>query len=97
VIDRIFDSVHIKEQAYNSCLSVLRLSKPYTDERLEVACEIALTKLRSPRYRNLKPILSSNQDKIYLAKKDTRQNDSETSEKQGYVRGSEYYGGGDKS
>jgi len=97
VIDRIFDSVRIKEQAYNSCLSVLRLSKPYTDERLEIACEIALTKLRSPRYRNLKPILSSNQDKIYQAKKDTHNKHSEISEKQGYVRGPEYYGGGDES
>jgi len=62
VIDRIFNSVKIKEQGYNSALSVLRMSKRYSNERLETACEIALTKIRTPRYSHLKSILSSNQD-----------------------------------
>jgi transposase len=98
VVNRIFNSVHVKEQAYNSCLSVLRLSKKYTNERLEVACEVALEKLRSPRYRNLKAILSSNQDKVYLEKKETFKKTSMKLDKhQGYVRGAEYYRrGGDE-
>lgn len=69
VIDHIFGNVKIKEQGYNSCLSVLKLSKSYTNERLEVACEIALTKVRIPRYSHLKSILSSNQDQVYLENK----------------------------
>ncbi|NLB81765.1 MAG: IS21 family transposase [Clostridiaceae bacterium] len=68
-IDRIFNSVRIKEQGYNSALSVLRLTKRYSNERLEIACELALTKIRVPRYSHLKSILSSNQDQLYLAKK----------------------------
>lgn len=48
VIDRIFNSVKMKEQGYNSSLSVLRLSKSYSEERLEVACEMALSKVRVP-------------------------------------------------
>ncbi len=90
VISRIFSGVKIKEQGYNSSLSVLRLSKSYSEARLETACEFALTKVRMPRYHHLKTILSSNQDQIYLSNKfsETRNHATE-----GYVRGPEYYGG----
>ena len=97
VIDRIFSSVKIKEQGYNASLSVLKLSKSYTEKRLETACEIALEKIRTPRYKHLKAILSASQDLLHLAKK--AESDAEELNKsvQGYVRGSDYYGGGDKS
>ena len=91
VITRIFSGVKIKEQGYNSSLSVLRLSKAYSEARLETACELALTKVRMPRYHHLKTILSSNQDKIFLANKQTENKGQHNSE--GYVRGPEYYGG----
>lgn len=87
VIDRIFRSVQIKEQAYNPCLSVLNLSKSYTPERLEAACSMALDRIRSPRHRHLKAILSANQDKNVAMP-------SKTTDEQGYVRGAKYYGGG---
>ena len=90
VIDRIFSVVQIKEQAYNSCLSVLRLSKAYSKERLEIACALGLTKFRSPRYRHLKSILAANDDKIYLEKQKKTDANHETV---GYVRGASYYGG----
>jgi len=48
VVDRIFSSVKIKGQGYNPSLSVLRLSKTYLEDRLETACELALTKVRMP-------------------------------------------------
>lgn len=91
VISRIFSSVKIKEQGYNSSLSVLRLSKSYSEARLETACELALTKVRMPRYHHLKTILSSNQDKIFLSNKQSENKDQKNTE--GYVRGPEYYGG----
>jgi hypothetical protein len=96
VIDRIFASVRIKEQGYNSALSVLRLSKTYSVERLEVSCELALEKIRSPRYKNLKAILSSNQDQVFLSKKAETKSKELNQTVQGYVRGSQYYGGGDE-
>jgi transposase len=91
VIDRIFNGVRIKEQGYNPSLSVLRLSKTYSEARLETACELALTEIRTPRYHHLKAILSVNQDQIYLG----RQNASAKTirDTQGYVRGAAYYGG----
>jgi hypothetical protein len=92
VIERIFAGVKIKEQGYNSCLSVLRLSKTYTGKRLETACELALTQFRSPRYRHLKTILDANQDKHYQEAKTTKKKAQEANDV-GYVRGAAYYGG----
>lgn len=92
VIEMIFESVKIKEQGYNACLAVLRLSKTYSSERLEVACELALTKFSVPRYKHLNGILKYNQDKLYIenskvAKKPSK--DTSTI----FLRGSNYYGG----
>ena len=90
VIDRIFSGVKIKEQGYNSCLSVLRLSKAYSKERLEIACALGLTKFHSPRYRHLKAILAANEDRIY---KENQKKTATDHENTGYVRGASYYGG----
>jgi transposase len=97
VIDRIFAGVRLKEQGYNSSLSVLRLSKSYSEERLEVACEMALAKVRIPRYHHLKSILSSNQDIVYLESKLYSDKKEHNRNIQGYVRGAEYYSGGDEN
>ena len=71
VVDLILTSKPIVEQCYNSASAVLRLSKKYTKERLEVACKMALTQVPSPRYHNLKAILESEQD-IEYSKEKTR-------------------------
>lgn len=97
VIERIFSSVTIKEQGYNPCLSVLRLSRTYSDARLETACELALKRgIKSPRYAHLKAILNSNQDITYREQQNAVSEPEDTS--MGYLRGSEYYkkGGGSK-
>ncbi len=70
MINCIFSNVQIKEQGYNPSLSILNLSKKYSEGRLETACELALTRgIRSPRYHHLNSILSANQDKYYLEQK----------------------------
>lgn len=88
VINRIINSVKIKEQSYNSALAVLKLSKLYTNERLENACEYALTQFSIPRYTHINSIFKINQ---YEEKNKNENNSSNTSS--GYVRGSEYYVG----
>lgn len=90
-IDRIFEGVSIKEQGYNPALAVLRLSNKYSEARLEAACEFAITQgIKKPRYHHLNSILASNQDEIYLEKKNAaRRQDNPM----GYLRGSRYYGG----
>ncbi len=59
VVDRIFESVRIQEQAYNSVLAVLKLEKTYSRQAVENACQQALSRFHSPRYRQLKAILSA--------------------------------------
>lgn len=62
VIDRIFNSVQIKEHGYNAALAVLKLSRSYSKERFENTCSIGLMRTASPGYRLLHAILSNNQD-----------------------------------
>ena len=88
VIQRIFERLQLKEQGYQSCLSVLNLSKKYSNEALEKACQIALGRLHSPRYRQLNAILTNPTNKDRLEEAESTQNES-----MGFVRGSEYYGG----
>ena len=90
VIDRIFGSVSIKEQGYNPCLAVLRLSRTYADARLESACELAISRgIKVPRYHHLKAILTANQDIAY--KEQMKSESSSDDSSMGYLRGSDYY------
>jgi transposase len=49
------------QQAYRSCLGILRLGKAYGEERLEAACRRALT-LGSCRYKSIESILKHRLD-----------------------------------
>src|SRR5699024_1032738 len=91
VVNRIFDGVKVKEQTYRSILSVLNLSKKYSNTDLEAACALALTKVPTPGYKQLKTILASGTLKQQRTAE--TQSRSETESKQGYIRGAEYYGG----
>ena len=84
VIQRIFEGVKIREQAYNAVTAVLRLEKVYGAERLEAACTFALTRFHSPRYRQLRTILAEKLDT------GVKQQD-ETTNESGYIRGAVYY------
>ena len=97
VIDRLFNSVNIKEQGYNPCLAILRLSRTYTDARLETACEVAISRgIKSPRYHHLNAILKSNQDILFKEQQKPYAPPEDPS--MGYLRGSDYYReGADKS
>lgn len=92
-VDRIFESVGIKEQGYNSALALLKLSNKYSEARLEAACEYAITSgIRKPRYHHLNAILAANQDIQYMEGKQTGSTEEPP---MGYLRGSGYYAGGD--
>ena len=83
-IQRIFEGVKIREQAYNAVNAVLRLEKAYGAERLEAACAFALTRFHSPRYRQLRTILAEKLDAGAITK-------NEDSTESGYIRGANYY------
>ena len=76
---------------FNAALAVLRLSHKYSAPRLERACEMALaTGRRSPRYRDVEPILRSNQDRLADARAGDDGGPGE--DEAGYVRGADFYG-----
>jgi transposase len=56
VIDHVIRSKPHPEQGYRSALGILRLSRSFSAERLELACARALD-IRSPHYRTIKTML----------------------------------------
>ena len=93
VVDKIFASYRVEEQAYKGCLSLLKLADRYTSDRLENACRAALTHIPSPRYKNIRLILEAGQD---LPKKQEAvpSDATETINCFTHLRGASYYGGG---
>jgi transposase len=65
-IDAILKGRQFKEQAYNSCLGILRLAKTYGNERMDAACKRAL-KGSVYNYRTIDNILKNGLDKQELA------------------------------
>jgi transposase len=86
VIRRIFDESTVREQGILPALSIMKLSKSFGSDRLEDACEFALTRVHSPRWKNLNSILNSNQDSIVRNERDKK-----ASEVQGFLRSDDYY------
>lgn len=94
VVNRIFEAVPVEEQGFDAALAALRLSRRYSSERVEKACQIALEgRVRSPRYAHLQPILETGQDKTGTRK--LPRFEPPEPETGGYVRGADYYAGGD--
>lgn len=94
VVRKMFESYRVEEQAYKGCLSLLKLADKYSPERLENACRLAIDRIPSPRYKNIRLILEAGQDK---KAQDNAQNTSAASSPASqyvYVRGASYYGGG---
>lgn len=90
VIQRVFESVAIPEQALDPALAILRLSRRFSADRVEAACALALRgRIRSPRYAHLQPILATGQDKTLGAPPPVESPG-------GFVRGGDYYTGGAK-
>ena len=54
------------EQGFRSCLSIIRLAKRYSPERLDAACARAIL-LKAYSYKNVESILINNLDKQKLA------------------------------
>lgn len=75
---------------------MLRLTRRNSASRLEAACQIALgSRVRSPRYAHLRPILQTGQDKagrgLPLVEPESG---SAGAAPAGYVCGADYYAGG---
>lgn len=60
--ERIMESRPHPEQGFRACLGILRLGKTYGEDRLETACQRALT-IGSTSYRSVESILKNGLDK----------------------------------
>ena len=57
VINAILTSKRVEQQAYRSCMGLLKLTEKYSDSLLEATCEKALSYASSPSYKSIKNIL----------------------------------------
>lgn len=85
VIKRLLDSYRVEQQAYNGCRSILKFADSYSPEKLEKACEKALSLIQVPRYKNIKLIIERIQE--------TSAEESDEDNEGAILRGSSYYGG----
>jgi transposase len=88
VITAILSSHKIEQQGYRSCIGVLKLADKHGVQRLESACEKALSYTPSPSYKNIDSILKSGSDKLKVPKNQSKPVD----ESHSFIRGAEYYG-----
>lgn len=91
VVNKLFDTYRVEEQAYKGCLSLLKLADKYSPSRLENACAVALAHIPSPRYKNIRLILEAGQD----LKTEKIENEAQTDpvNRHTHLRGASYYGG----
>ena len=89
VVNRIFESVPVDEQGLDAALAVLRMTRRYSNARVEAAAGIALaSRVRSPRYAHLRPILETRQDDP--GSQAAWSTPGSGPEPAGYVRGADY-------
>jgi len=91
VIEGILTGYKIEQQSYRACMALLKMSDPYTPERLEAACVKALRYTPRPPYKTIQTILKTGQDKI-----SDESVSSPTSSELGFTRGADYSGKGVK-
>jgi transposase len=92
VIDYILSTAKVEQQAYRSCMGIMRLADKHSREKLEAACRKAMECSGRPSYKSIKDLIAT-----------LRPEDLATQEKQegppgkknpfSLVRGSKYYGG----
>ena len=89
VVDAILTSKRVEQQTYKGCMGLLKLADKYSVERLEAACEKALSYTATPSYKSIKNILTAGHDKSVDA--DSLEKSASTQNKYGITRGADYY------
>jgi transposase len=90
LVGRILDSRPYPEQAFKSCMGVIRLTRDYEKERVEAAAKRAI-KYNACSYRSMKAILSSGLDKQPDPESLVRKDSQMSLPFHENIRGQEYY------
>ena len=89
VVNGTLSSNVVDQQAYRSCMGLLKLADKYSVDRLEAACERALSFTESPSYKSIRNILcvgkEANTEKKIAEKPTSPQNIH------ALTRGADYY------
>lgn len=89
VIDGILQQQKIKQQAFKSCMGLLKLADKYSKSRLESACIQALDISPRPSYKTVKRLIQAQEQ----AKMPTADDQTEAENAHAFTRGADYYGG----
>ena len=94
VVRGILLSHRVEQQGYRACMALLKLADKYSLERLETACERALSYTPQPGYKSIQTILQTGQDKLTADRGTGKDSSPEknTSSEFGFTRGAAYYG-----
>lgn len=90
VTKALLTSRKIEQQAYRTCMALLKLAEKYSPVRLEAACKRALSYSPSPSFKSVQTILATEQDMLQ-----ENETERDTSDDFGFTRGPGYYGGDD--
>ena len=89
-VKAIIASRKVEQQSYKTCIALLKLADTYSADRLETACEKALSYSVCPSFRSIRTILKTGSDK---RKFDVPQKQDTDSLRYAFTRGKIYYGG----
>ncbi len=63
-VQAILSAHKVEQQGYRSCMALLKLADKYAVNRLEAACEKALSYTPNPSYKSIQTILKTGHDKV---------------------------------
>jgi len=92
VIEYFLSVAKVEQQAYKTCNALLHLADRNSSARLETACARVLQFTLRPSYKAVNSVLKSGQDTL-IDKASREGTDAHT--EHSFIRGAEYYGGGD--
>lgn len=91
-VQSILASYQSEKQGLKSCLGLIKLGDKHSIERLELACEKALSYTPRPTLKSIQTILKTGQEKVTTeVQRKSKRHKNESS--YGFVRGADYYGG----
>ena len=93
VVEYFLSTAKLEQQAYKTCNALLHLADRYSSARLEAACARVLQFTPRPSYKAVSAVLKANQDALADSKAPDKS--AESLSEYSFIRGAEYYGGGD--
>jgi transposase len=92
-INSILASYRVEKQALKSCLGLIKLVDQHSVDRVERACERALSYTSRPTLKSIQTILKTGQDKIPVTIDGENTQKEKKTNPYGFTRGADYYGG----